>query len=564
MAAATVSRQAIRIDGQGLSLDAIDRIARLGSPVELNLDHPTRSRIERSARAFCQAAQEGIGLYGVTTQFGGRSDTDVPSDAAELLQANLIHSHLAGTGKRLPTEDVRAGIAIRLNSLIQGNSGVRVEILENLGCLLNRNVIPHVFEHGSIGASGDLVPLAYVAGCLMGLPSVEVDVDGVTMSAERALRHSGLEPMSFRPKEALAIINGTAMTAGIAVNAIRDVMDLLTLSMVAHGFFMQAMQSSREPLDEFIHACKPHAGQGWIALQMRRLLDGVAPENGNQQNGQSVRGKRLIQDRYATRCLPQFLGPIADGIKQICAQIETECNSVTDNPLWDHDSNAFYHGGNFLAQYLAVGMDQTRYYLSLLAKHLDVQIAHLALPEFSNGLPASLCWNNSVSGVGLKALQLNSNSIVPRILQNGTSLADRFPTYAEQFNQNINSQGYGSALLTRQSVELFQELTAVALLTGLQAVDLRAHLAIGQCDPRPMLSQATEAVYVKLREVLESPPQPDSPLVSSDASQSLGKFANRIVHDIRTDRKIMAACRPLRESLAEFIFDKQPKQDQQT
>lgn len=251
---------------------------------------------------------------------------------------------------------------------------------------------------------------------------------------------------------------------------------------------------------------------------------------------------KLIQDRYSIRCLPQYLGPIVDGLDTVARQVTTEINSASDNPLIDPDKNMDYHGGNFLGQYIAVAMDQLRYYLGLMAKHLDVQIALLNTPEFSNGLPPCLIGNTDRKvNMGLKALQICGNSIMPLLTFYGQSLVDRFPTHAEQFNQNINSLGLGSANLARQSIETFHQYMAVALIFGVQAVDLRTCIVAGHYDARTVLSPATSLLYEAVREVVGRPPSSDRPYIRNDYEQSLDEHIRRIAADIGTGGRISQA-----------------------
>jgi len=250
----------------------------------------------------------------------------------------------------------------------------------------------------------------------------------------------------------------------------------------------------------------------------------------------------LIQDRYSLRCLPQYFGPIIDGVAQIARQIETEANAATDNPLIDPETGDVFHCGNFLAQYVGVAMDQLRYHLGLLAKHLDVQIALLVTPEFSNGLPASLVGNRERSvNIGLKALQLVCNSIMPLIAFHGGSLADRYPTHAEQFNQNVNSQALGSATLARRSLDLLEHYLANALLFAVQAVELRSRDLAGHFDARACLSPATAAVYEAVRAVLDRPISRERPLVWDDNEGFLETLVVRVLADIGAGGRIRSA-----------------------
>jgi phenylalanine ammonia-lyase len=217
----------------------------------------------------------------------------------------------------------------------------------------------------------------------------------------------------------------------------------------------------------------------------------------------------------------------------IAHQIETEINSATDNPLIDPDTQRTYHGGNFLGQYVGVAMDQLRYYVGLLAKHLDAQIALLVAPEFNNGLPPSLIGNTTRKvNMGLKGLQLAGNSIMPILTFFGNSLVDRFPTHAEQFNQNISSQGLGSARLARQAVDIFQQYMAIALMFGVQAVDLRTYTVAGHYDARAYLSPASARLYEAVRAVVGRPPAAQQPYIWNDDEQPLDVHIARLAADI--------------------------------
>ena len=279
---------------------------------------------------------------------------------------------------------------------------------------------------------------------------------------------------------------------------------------------------------------------------MLDLLAGSDLIRNELDGSHDYRGDQPIQDRYSLRCLPQYLGPIVDGMEQISQQIETEINSVTDNPLIDVDNQASYHGGNFLGQYIGTGMASLRYYLGLLTKHLDVQIAMLVAPEFNHGLPASLVGNPQRQvNMGLKGLQITANSLMPLLSFYGNSLADRFPTHAEQFNQNINSQGFGSANLTRRSLEIGQQYLAIALMFGVQAVDLRTHLIKGHYDASQSLSPATQQLYLAIRKVIGKSPTADKPYVWNDDDQFLDEHIARITADIAAGGEIVQAVNQL-------------------
>lgn len=249
-----------------------------------------------------------------------------------------------------------------------------------------------------------------------------------------------------------------------------------------------------------------------------------------------------VQDRYSLRCLAQYLGPVKEGIDTVIKQIEIEANSANDNPLVDPATGRIYHGGNFLGQYVAMAMDQLRHFLGLMAIHLDAQMSLLVEPDFSAGLPPSLVGNTSSPiNTGLKGLQISANSIMPTLTFLGNPIADRMPTHAEQFNQNINSQSFASANLAARSVEVFEQYLALALMFGVQAVELRSRMADASrgFDPRSNLSAATVPLYEAVRSVAEPdrPPSSDRPYIRNDDEQILEEHIARISGDIASYAK---------------------------
>ncbi len=535
------------VRGSGLTIGDLIAVARHHATVEVSREAVVQERILRSRQVIQRAIADGCAIYGVTTGFGGMSHVAISPDQAAALQANLLCFLKTGCGERLPEHDVRSGMLLRANSLARGVSGVRPELIERLARFLNERVTPHVMSLGSIGASGDLVPLSYVAGALIGSDNgYLVDMPGETVTAVTALKRLGLEPITLEPKEGLALVNGTSMLTGIAAGCSHDAWQLAAMSLAAHAVMLQALMASGQPFAPFIHDHKPHPGQRFAAARMVELLAGSKFIRTLKAERECQEGAVPIQDRYSVRCLPQYFGPILDGLATIRKQIEVEMNSATDNPLLDPASDTSYHGGNFLGQYIAVGMDQCRYYLGLVAKHLDVQISVLMEPAFSGGLSASLVGNPQRSvNMGLKGLQLVGNSIMPLIGFYGNSLADRFPTHAEQFNQNINSQGFGSAHLARQSVALSRQHVAIALIVGIQAVELRTRMLTNHCDARRMLSAATIPLYETLYALFGKSPDPSRPLVFNDNEQSLDHFLNAITADMAGSGRLWQAIEPL-------------------
>jgi phenylalanine ammonia-lyase len=531
---------AVALRGSKLSIDELVRVARLGERVEALSDAGDRERVERAYEAMQAAVRNNEIIYGVTTGFGGMANVLISPDERDALQDNMLWYHKAGAGRRLPSSDVRAAMLLRANSHMRGASGSRALLIERLVAFLNAGVTPHVYELGSIGASGDLVPLTYIAGALIGHEAgYQVEYKGQDIDARAALQELGLPPLKLDPKEALAMLNGTSVSTAIAAGCVHDARVLLRLSMCAHAFMLQGLHGTNLSFASFIHRHKPHSGQLQAAEVMRDLLRGsclIREADGKQRNPEAG----LVQDRYSLRCLPQFLGPIFETIQTVGQQIEVEMNSTTDNPLVDADTGDIYYCGNFLAQYVGVGMDQLRQSLGLLAKHLDVQIALLVSPEFSNGLAPSLVGNRERRvNMGLKGLQIVSNSIMPLICFMGNTFVDRFPTHAEQHNQNINSQAFGAANLARQSIALMRQMVSISLLFGMQAVDLRTHHMAGHYDARRLLSPALVPLYSALREVTGTPPSAERPWLFDDNQRTLDRDIAAVCENITSELEIV-------------------------
>ena len=547
-------KTSIMLRGTGLNIEKVVQVARFGSAVRLTEDPDILRRLKASHEYIIKAAEGGRVIYGVTTGFGGMADTMISPDKAAELQENLIWFHKADSGRFLPNEDVRAAMVIRANSHMKGLSGLRLELIQRMETFLNANVTPRVREFGSIGASGDLTPLACITGALIGLDKCfTVDFDGREMDALSALERLGLPRLRLKPKEGLAMMNGTSVMSGIAANCLYDARLLLALALGSHALAIQGLQGTNQSFHPFIHQHKPHPGQMWTGRQMLRLLSGSKLIRDELQQRQTRAGGDLAQDRYSLRCLPQYMGPIVDGLAQIIRQVNVEINSATDNPLIDTDGGLDFHGGNFLGQYVGVAMDQLRYYLALLAKHLDAQIALLVSPAFSNGLAPSLVGNpDRKVNMGLKALQINGNSIQPLLAFLGNSLADRFPTHAEQFNQNINSQGLGSARLARQSIEAFHQYIAVCLMFGVQSVDLRTQRVAGHYDARECLSPAILPLYDAVREVVDVAASETRPYIRNDNEQALSTHIQRIADDIAASGRITESVKFILTALDDF------------
>ncbi|WP_299002011.1 histidine ammonia-lyase [uncultured Shewanella sp.] len=537
-------QQEIYLDGDSLKIEHLVAVAIENKSVYLSNSRAVTDKIDKAHQCLQEFVKSGVPIYGVTTNFGGLANQSIEPQHCQQLQQNLIKALKTGTGDKLSVADVRAAMVVRANALMKGASGIRLEVIHRLMIFLNAGMTPVVYELGSIGASGDLVPLSYIAGAIIGLDdSYQVEYQGNIIDALAALKILNLPPLTLEPKEALSLINGTSVMAGIASNCAYEAELLTRLSLYCHAFFIQALKGSIDPFHEFTNSLKPHSGQMQAAHYMRQLLDGSSLVKKGNINVKKVDGHQvfddLVQDRYSIRCLPQYLSPCIEMLQSIASSLNIEINSATDNPLIDVENNTFHYTGNFLGLDIAVNMDRLRHTIGLISKHLDVQIALLVSPEFNRGLPSSLVGNQDNLNLGLKGLQLCANSIMPMLTYYGNSISDRFPTHAEQYNQNINSQGMAASVFTTKSLFLFKQYLAIALLFGIQAVEQRCLKEYGSCDPREQLSRKTCELYELIYDILGLSINAERSLIQNDQDQALDSYIIQLVTELGNGGKIM-------------------------
>ncbi|MCR9201569.1 MAG: aromatic amino acid ammonia-lyase [Planctomycetaceae bacterium] len=538
----------LSVSGEPLTLSEVCRVAAGKPRVRVTIEGDVRERLQASVDLVAEAVTQDRSIYGVTTGFGGMAQVTVDGEQAAASQNNLLSFLATGAGAPIDPQHVRAAMLLRANVLARGCSGVRPEIVERLVRFLNEDATPIVRELGSIGASGDLVPLSVVARAMTGQTGfVRVQHGGQVWTGTECLERLGLEPIALQPKEGLAIVNGTSFSSAIAANCSEQTRRLLAVALGVQTMMLQALQVHEEPFEEFVHRHKPHPGQVWSAAMLRRLL--------REGRTHTPSTSPHVQDRYSLRCLPQYLGAIVEGVARVRDVVETEMNSVSDNPLIDAEGGQFYQSGNFLGQYVGMAMDDLRRYLGLLAKHLDVQIATLVAPEFNNGLPASLqgCAEPAYN-MGLKGLQITGNSIMPLLTWAANPLVEHFPTHAEQFNQNINGLSWGSASLCWRSVDLFRHYLSVSLLFAVQALDLRAHAVAGHYDGRALLGTLTTPLYEAVCQLVGSTTGPQRPLVKHDADQWLEEYQQALHGDLSDGQSLVRSVATVLQSFDdEFV-----------
>jgi histidine ammonia-lyase len=460
------SSSAVCFDAGWRSVEDIVALAEKSAAASLSPAPEFRRLIARGADFLDRRLAEDGVIYGVTTGFGDSCTVAIEPELIAELPRHLYTFHGCGLGAHFTSSETRAVIATRLTSLCKGFSGVSIDLLEQLVDLLRHDVLPAIPCEGSVGASGDLTPLSYLAAVLCG--EGEVLRAGATVPAAAVLADAGIIPLQLRPKEALAIMNGTAvMTALACLNHVRaDYLTRLATRITALASF--ALDGNAEHFDETLFSVKPHPGQQAVAGWLRQDLP-------VQQS--ATDGKRL-QDRYSIRCAPHVIGVLTDALPWLRSYIENELNSANDNPIIDATGERVLHGGHFYGGHIAFAMDSMKNAVANLADLLDRQMALLVDSRYSNGLPANL---SGVAGAraainhGLKALQISVSAWTAEALKL-TMPASVFSRSTECHNQDKVSMGTIAARDCTRVLELTEQVAAGLLITVRQAVWLRLRL----------------------------------------------------------------------------------------
>jgi histidine ammonia-lyase len=465
------------------TIEEIVAIAEKAVAASLSAAPEFRAAIARGADFLDRRlAADGV-IYGVTTGFGDSCTVAIEPALIAELPRHLYTFHGCGLGAHFTASETRAAIAVRLTSLCKGFSGVSVGLLEQLVNLLSHDILPAIPCEGSVGASGDLTPLSYLAAVMCG--EGEVLRGGTVVPAAAVLSEAGIAPLRLRPKEALAIMNGTAvMTALACLNYVRaDYLTRLTTRISALASF--ALDGNAEHFDATLFSVKPHPGQQSVAGWLRQDL----PVQLSADDG-----KRL-QDRYSIRCAPHVIGVLADALPWLRSYIENELNSANDNPIIDAASERVLHGGHFYGGHIAFAMDSMKNAVANLADLLDRQMALLVDSRYSNGLPANLTGvigPRAAINHGLKALQISVSAWTAEALKL-TMPASVFSRSTECHNQDKVSMGTIAARDCTRVLELTEQVAAGLLITVRQAVGLRCRLNPA-LTPSPSLQAMIDAL----------------------------------------------------------------------
>lgn len=455
-------------DGSALTIEDIVRVAQQQAMPVLGENADFIARIDKGAAFVDTLLKEEGCIYGVTTGYGDSCTVAVPLELVEQLPIHLYTFHGCGLGEYFSAEQTRAILATRLTSLALGYSGVRYRLLLQLMTLLQHDILPLIPQEGSVGASGDLTPLSYLAAVLAG--EREVLYQQQRQPAAAVFKSLLIEPLRFKPKEALAIMNGTAAMTGLACLAWHRAAYLSQLATRISSLAVVALQGNAYHFDEKLFALKPHPGQMRVAARMRYDLQSPAhvPRNDSR-----------LQDRYSLRCAPHVIGALEDALPWLRQLIETELNSANDNPLIDAENEHVLHGGHFYGGHIAMAMDTLKTAVANLADLLDRQLAQLVDPKFNHALPANLSGapaEQTMLNHGFKAVQIAVSAWTAEALKL-TLPASVFSRSTECHNQDKVSMGTIAARDCLRILELTEQVAAACLLACAQAVELRGGLA---------------------------------------------------------------------------------------
>ncbi len=468
----------IALDGRSLTLDAFGAVVERRE--KCRLASPARARVLEGRDAVERILAQGHPVYGVNTGFGDLSRVSIAADKLEALQRRLILSHCAGVGEPLSDEAVRGMLLLRANTLARGHSGVRPLLIEALLALLEADVLPLVPSRGSVGASGDLAPLAHLAAPLIGHGRVRVA--GAVVAAAEGLGRAGLAPLTLQAKEGLALINGTQATTSLLALAVLEAGRLVRIADLVAAMSTDALRGTDAAFDPRVHALRPHRGQSASAANLWRLLQGSSIRESHR--AQDIR----VQDPYSVRCAPQVHGAVRDVLDDVRAKVAIEINAVTDNPLVFPADDEIVSGGNFHGQPMALAADVLGVAMAELAAISERRIEKLTNTAFS-GLPAFLVHDAGLNS-GFMLAQVTAAALVSenKTLAHPASV-DSIPTSADK--EDHVSMGMWSALKLQQILGNARHVLAIELLAAAQGIDLL----------RPLRSSdALEALHAGIRE----------------------------------------------------------------
>ena len=487
------------LNGYQLTLDQVQRVAAQPGRYTYDLSTEARGRMTASVETLQKLIATGAAVYGVTTGFGASADHQVSTEKTLALQRNLLRFLRVGSGPYAPDEVVRVTMLIRANCAARGNSAIREEPIELLLSLLRHDIVPCIPERGSVGASGDLAPLSYLAAALTGEGIVRCDTE--VISAASALARYGLNPVELQAKEGLALVNGTSFSAAYLALAYTKAHELIQVAELCTALATEVRCGPREPFAPFAHLHRPHLGQIASAESIYHWLDGsrLTISDADLAKGAAaardgyVELDRHLQDPYSIRCAPHVIGVLRDTLRWTGEWLTTEINASTDNPLVDVDAGMLYNSGNFYGGHLAQAAQALSVAAAGVADLLDRQLQLIVDSRYSQGLPANLVASQQTeTGLhhGFKGAQIAASALTAEALHL-TMPVSSFSRSTESHNQDKVSMSTIAARHCRTVMELATEVAAVHLLALVQAADLRG---------ADLLALETQRVYRAIRQ----------------------------------------------------------------
>ncbi len=493
----------ITLDGNTLTIAQVRDVAELGAKVALAPEAVARMAATRAVVEQIVARNDVV--YGITTGFGKLSDVAIPPDKLAALQVNLVRSHSVGVGTPLPKREVRAMMLLRANCLAKGFSGARAALPELLCAMLNADLWPIVPEQGSVGASGDLAPLAHLALSLIG--EGDLMLGSERGSATAMLKKAGLAPITLGPKEGLSLINGTQAHTAVATLAQCDAMELWYTAHLAGAASLEALLGTPTAFDPRIHAARGQSGQVMSAQILQGMLEGSAIRESHRTSDPRV------QDAYALRCMPQVFGPVWDAIGHTLNVITRELNAATDNPLV-FDDGTMLSGGNFHGQAVAMALDFLAIAMTNLATMSERRIDRLVHPDLNEGLPPFLARDAGVHS-GFMMAQVTAAALASecKVLSHPASV-DTIPT--DGGKEDVVPMAMGAAWKLRRIIRNVQHVLAIELMCAMQGIDYR----------RPLRSSVmVEKAYDLVRSLVA--PLHDDRVLSTDITALADAIASR-------------------------------------
>ena len=483
----------IAIGGRILSLDNFSEI--LFKEKEVNLDASALEKVDANYH-FLKEFSTGKLIYGINTGFGPMAQYKVSEANRVQLQYNLIRSHSSGGGALLSPFLSKAIMVARLNSLMQAYSGIHTSLVELLRDLINKNIISCIYEHGGVGASGDLIQLSHIGLTLIG--EGKVWFEGETYPAEEIFKKFGIKPLSIYIREGLAILNGTSAMTGIGLLNIIQAKKLLHWSVILSAMTNEIVEAYDDHFSKELNMVKHHQGQNRIAAMMRNILKDskmIHSRSEHLYKPENIKHdvfEDKVQEYYSLRCVTQVLGPIYDTIAHAEKIVVDELNSVNDNPVVDHENHNIFHGGNFHGDYVALEMDKLKISITKLSMLAERQLNYLLNDKLNQMLPPFVNLGTLGLNFGMQGMQFTATSTVA---ENQTL---SFPMYVHSIpnnndNQDIVSMGCNAALFTKKVIDNSFEVLVIQMMTVLQAIDYL------ECTSK--LSPITKNIYTEIRKI---------------------------------------------------------------